>query len=34
VEPPQDDIEPTDEELLELEDFDVRYDDEDDEWTD
>jgi hypothetical protein len=34
VEPPQDESEPTDEELLELEDFDVRYDDEDDEWSD
>jgi hypothetical protein len=34
VEPPQDESEPTDEKLLELEDFDVRYDDEDDEWSD
>jgi len=31
VEPPQDEVEPTDEELLEIEDSD---DDEDDDWRD
>jgi hypothetical protein len=34
VEPPQDDVEPTDEELLEIEDFDVADDDEDDDSRD
>ena len=34
VEPSQDEVEPTDEELLEIEDFDVADDDEDDDSRD